>query len=62
MVYCLKAEEGVRQVFICDHIVSRDELTAYRKKLKDTLRTLREREEIIGDAIDEIDYLLELEE
>ncbi len=27
MVYCLKAEEGVRQVFICDHIVSRDELT-----------------------------------
>ena len=42
--------------------MSRDELTAYRKKLKDTLRTLREREEIIGDAIDEIDYLLELEE
>ena len=42
--------------------MSRDELTEYRKKLKETLRELNEREEKIRDAIDEIDYLLELEE
>ena len=41
---------------------SPEELNAYRKQLTDTLREIKEREAAIRDVIDEIDYLLELEE
>ena len=41
---------------------SYEELKAIRKRLTNTLREIREREDAIRDTIDEIDYLMELAE
>ena len=52
------AGEEEQDVYKLDGM-NRDELILYRKKLRETLRSIMNREETLRDIIDEVDYMIE---